>query len=227
MLVNLETQGTKDHFLPALVVGYDVTGIKDGLLAGFMEPAPEWLTLLSPQAGGHGISYPSLMGTVLRLEANAACGRAPLTPFIVALHAMGESYDVPFDPVFSTLSALMETHGDPYSAEQFAILNSLAGQYLALPPFESGVEALVRTKAANPLQYLADWSVMTYRVMEGRKHPYSTTPPPYSVEDSNVSDLMTADDLPYRRIHEALCSLARYFARQKEPGIWLLWENSD
>ncbi|HVE40223.1 MAG TPA: hypothetical protein VNM14_10070 [Planctomycetota bacterium] len=228
MLVDLETQGTGGHFLPALVVGYDVTGIQDGILTGFMDPAPDWLTLLSPQAGGLGISYPRVMGAVLRLEANAARGRALLTPFVLALRAMGESDDkVPFEPEFKALNSLMETHGDPYSAEQLALLNSIAGRYLDLPPFESGVEALVRSGAADPLRYLADWGVMTYRVAEGRTHPYTTTPPPYRVEESNVLDLVTVDEIPYRRIHEPLCSLARWFARQKEPGIRLLWENSD
>jgi hypothetical protein len=228
MLVDLETQGTKDCFLPALIVGYDVTGIKESMLVHLMDPFPDWLTLLSPQAGGYGISYPRLMGAVLRLERNAERGRVPLTPFVLALRAMGESsYDVPFEPEFSPFSGLMETHGNPYSAERLSLLNSVAGRYLHLPPFESGIEALVQVDTADPLRYLADWSVMTYRVLDGRNHPYAKTPPPYSVEQRNVSDLVTAGELPYRGIHEALISLARYFARQKEPRIWLLWENSD
>src|ERR1043165_905787 len=107
MLVDLETQGTRSHFLPALVVGFDVTGINDELLTGFMDPAPDWLTLLSPQAGGLGISSPRLMGAVLRLEPNAARGRVALTPLIVALRSMGESYyEVPFEPEFGPFNAL-------------------------------------------------------------------------------------------------------------------------
>src|SRR5262249_53683678 len=147
-------------------------------------------------------------GTVLRLEPNAARGRIPLTPFILALRAMGESYEVPFETEFATFSALMETRGDEYSAEQLALLNSMANRYFDLPPFESGIEALVRTGPADPLRYLADWKVMTYRILEGRKHPYTSTPPPYRIEESNVLDLVTTDDLSYRLIHESLCSLA-------------------
>src|SRR5262245_31758583 len=88
MLVDLETHGTRDHFLPALVVGYDVSAYPNRYLVEQAAGVGDWLLLVSPQVGGMGMSYPQLMGTLLRLEQ-----RNGIAPLLRGLRAMGEDPD--------------------------------------------------------------------------------------------------------------------------------------
>lgn len=189
---------------------------------------PGWLTLLSPQVGGYGMSYPQLLGAVLRLDTQCEKGMPALRPLIRALRAMGEDLDrAALRGEFPTLLPLMLTSGNPYTPKELQTLHEFMKPYLELPPFDQGIEALLRVLPTDPVALVGDWSVLSCEVRPGRTHRYTSKPPPYIVDDSNIGDLILTENLHYRSVHETLMEVGRWLHKPPPPRLWLLWENSD
>src|SRR5437763_312512 len=87
MMIHLEPLGT-DVVLPAFVVGYELPlpRLNPDQLTGL----PRWVVTLDQQAGGMCMSYPSVVGVVLRLEANRQQAKKDSEHLIKGLKYMAE-----------------------------------------------------------------------------------------------------------------------------------------
>lgn len=133
--------------MPALVLGYEVLGgpPDDAWARWTGGELPAWWMRVEQQAGGYCMSYWSVVGAVLRLEANAHHATRDPAPLISAFHAMAE------DPrpalirrSCPELVDLCGTRGELYSPADLATLSGTLGAFFDLPRCEWGMEAYVR-----------------------------------------------------------------------------------
>jgi hypothetical protein len=235
-MLRIEPLGT-DVFLPAFVVGYEIPDGAAGAIADRaldrLPPEPGPLLVLDQQAGGYCMTYPSVAGVVLRLEANDGKARAPLKDLVRGLKAMAEDPDKPLlAREFPVLSELVHTRGDPYDKQDLRQLQSFVQRFIDTPPLESGLEAFVRFGPCDVLSYFGGWNVLSCRLVEPdrRRGSICGDDPPtrYCVEEGNVSDLLCDDR---RVLDESLLQSVSHLGRQLglegSPRLFLLWENSD
>jgi hypothetical protein len=227
------------ELLPALVVGYQLT---DEAVLTDVAGAPGWMLRLDQQAGGFAVSHLSVLGAVLRLEANVARGHHDADALVRGLKALGESAEPAAPEQFPALRGFAQTSGKPYDAEALRQLSGHVGAHFDVPPFEWGLEAFVRCVDVEPLVWRG-WRVLTCRVADGAK-PF----PGNAIDDYTFGerrgDLLLADDLIFDEgIAGQLRDIGRAIARhvagkhsfkpegldhlEREPRTFLLWENSD
>jgi hypothetical protein len=157
-----------------------------------VEATPD-LVQVDHQAGGYACMQETVTGVVLPLRDPAVPTRKPLVPLLNGLAAIGESQQVasPFD---RRLEAFGYTFGEPIDV---ALVHTIVAEYLDVPPFDEGVEALVSGPLANPAHF-ANWSTWQ---PDGQARPF---------DEALVDQLIAATALS----GEAL-------------RLFLLWENSD
>jgi hypothetical protein len=123
--------------LPAFVVGFELEG--SALQAVHrLDDTPPWLVQLDQQAGGYCMSYPSVLGAVLRLEANLERGRNDPAHVVRGFKAMAEDPDVKLlRREFPTLAGLVHTQGDPYPRADLRLLGLFLHRYFDAPAIRS------------------------------------------------------------------------------------------
>lgn len=235
-MLRVEPLGT-EFFLPAFVVGYELENCDDHAEAHErldrmpLDAGP--VLVLDQQAGGYCMRYPSVVGAVLRLEANDGNGRARFGDMVRAFRLMAEDPDLEaLDRDFPSLRELVYTVGDPYTRVQLHRLQSFVRRFIEVPAMESGIEAFVRLEPCDTLYYFGGWQALSCRLVEPGQRLGSTYGQPfptvYHVEEGNVSDLV-CDDAAV--LDEALLAtvsrVGEKIGRTTPPRVFLLWENSD
>jgi hypothetical protein len=227
-MIHIEPLGT-GVILPAFVVGYELPHGEPALPDG----GPSWVVVVDQQAGGLAMSYPSVVGAVLRLEANTDMARKDIARLIHGFRLMAQ------DPNLATLrreypvlAGLVLTHGTEYTRQELRDLGNVLSAPFRVPPLRSGIEAFVRHDPCNPLDYFRGWRVLRCGLRRDRPLRGSIYLFPgsshYHVDDSNLADLDLADDVAYdEACQRELMVLGAAQARPGLPDVFLLWENSD
>ena len=230
MLIRIEPLGC-DRILPAIVIGYelDATTPHNLVVASF---APAWFVALDQQAGGLGMSYPSVIGAVLRLEANRHHSQNDMAPLITGLKAMAEDPDITrLRRSFPLLHQLVATHGEPYTQTELNTLESFLAEYVVLPPIEYGIEAFIRFTIGQALDYFDGWHVMQCipnSQMATHKPLYSDLQHTHVVDESNIATIDIDETITFdTHLLAQLRSLGHHLGYTTNPRIFLLWENSD
>lgn len=152
--------------MPALLVGFgpDVSNLDSSAWRTISGTTglPPWLVRVEQQAGGMATSYyPSALGALLRLAANAKHARYDPKHLVDGFHCMAE------DPQIAVLKRehpelwpLCATWGDAYSPVQLQHLRRATETYFRLPAPSLGHEAFVEYEPCDPLEYFEGWSVV-------------------------------------------------------------------
>jgi hypothetical protein len=229
-MIHIEPLGT-DVILPAFVVGYELPLPQND--SNRMPDLPKWIVTLDQQAGGMCMSYPCVVGAVLRLEANLERGKRNLTHLVRGLKCMGED---PEEEVlrrdYPVLSNLVATWGTEYTQNQLRDLESVLSANLWMPPLRSGIEAFVRCADCDPLDYFRGWKMLgcTFRgVVSRRGSIYSLDEQHcYYVDGSNLSDLTLTEEEEFGpEAVDVLRRIGRTCGAPAGPRVFFLWENSD
>jgi hypothetical protein len=214
--------------LPAIVLGYELSEPP-----GSLGEMPPWVVTVDQQAGGHGMSYPSVVGAVLRLDANCEQGKRDITRLHRGLRCMAEDPDLAtLRRDYPVLSRLVGTRGNEYAPRDLLDLGNVLGSYFWLPPLQGGIEAFVRFAPCDPLDYFRGWKVLrcVLRPNGSRRGSIYALPEAdgYPVDESNLSDLEVADDIVYDgERQQELVQLGEVLGRPGLPDVFFLWENSD
>lgn len=225
-LIDIEPLGT-DVILPGIVLGYELG--ESAILESICPPDAARHIHISQQAGGLAMSYPSVIGLVLRLASNLAELQEG-QKVIRGLKAMAE------DPKLSLLkreypefARLVLTHGQPYSKEQLDSLSDALRLHMRLPPIESGIEAFVRFEACDLRSYFDGWNVLAASAPAGLASIYDPAiADRIHIDDSNVRQLSLQDDTCFDSASFAsLVALGGVLGSKNCPRAFLLWENSD
>lgn len=229
-LMTFEPMGC-EGVLPAVVIGHDISDwrnipdIQLGL-AGSL-PQANWFMRVGPQVGGYVMSYPEVLGLMLRLESNVQWARKDPSRWLRGLRAMAEDpdYDL-LKREYPGLHSCTGTWGEPYRPEDLSLLHEEISGAFALPEFDGGLEAFVRFKACDLLQVFGGWRVL------GLHTPLGVEP----VAGGFLYDFLSAHELVRDEdvclTLESLRALQLYCerfagARLPPPRAWLVWENSD
>jgi hypothetical protein len=229
-MIHLEPLGT-DVLLPAFVVGYEfpLPGGEPDRLQGL----PPWVVVVDQQAGGLAMSYPSVVGAVLRLEANAERARKDLGRLVRGFRLMAEDPDMgTLRREYPVLAGLVLTHGSAYTRRQLRDLGNILASHLWVPPPRSGIEAFIRHQACDPLDYFRGWRVLRPRLRRVDVRRVSIQDlhesASYHVDEGNLANLELADDVASdEACQRELTRLGQELGRPKLPDVFLLWENSD
>ncbi|MBI1258482.1 MAG: hypothetical protein GC204_13525 [Chloroflexi bacterium] len=212
-----------DVVLPAFVVGYEYSTTfieKAERLSG--GKAPDWLVDMDLQVGGYLMSYPRVVGVVLRLEANREKGKADLSDLIRGIKAMAEGGDRKLLKEYPLLDQLAYTYGAPYSAEELKAFENYLSGYMDIPAIKEGLEAYISHVQCNPLDYFNGWNLMRCQVVpEGNPQSY--------FDEFFMDEIEFYDDEVYgEAIQNLLIEAARDgIFKLPYPRVFLLWENSD
>jgi hypothetical protein len=217
--------------LPAFVIGYELS--ESARPTRPLQELPPWVVTLDQQAGGYGISYPSVVGAVMRLDANGERGKKDIARLIRGIRCMAEDPDMAtLRRDYPVLSRLVGTHGSEYAKNELRDLDNILNAYFWLPPLAGGIEAFLRFADCDPLDHFQDWKMLRCRVRRDglRRGSVYTLPgsDSYHVDESNLSDLEMADDVVYdAKRQRELMKLGEELAKPGLPGVFFLWENSD
>lgn len=230
-MLRIEPLGTA-IFLPAFVVGYEAVRNEENARLDSIPFERNPFVVLDQQAGGRCMSYPTVAGAVLRIEANQGNGKASFRDLLRGFRAMAEDPDLALlEHQFPTLRQVVYTVGAPYKEVDLRRVQSFLRRFLDVPRVESGLEAFIRFEPCDILYYFGGWSVMSCRLAERgqRRGSYygDSVATRYAVEQGNVSDVVCDDSLTLdESMLEQLQDLGRQFGRG-EPRVYFLWENSD
>jgi hypothetical protein len=202
--------------LPAFVVGYEV--------AAANVEAPPWIIELQQQAGGYCMSYPTVVGAVLRLEANL--DRMPDGARLLrGLQAMAEDPDwATLRAEFPVLAAMCGTSGSEYELAERLRWERLLRGHVSVPGVESGLEAFLRFADGDALALFAGWRTLSCRVSGAGAQA--------AVLDAMLSSygdaLQIDEDRSFGRAElDAIRALGPSIGASGAPRIFLLWENAD
>jgi hypothetical protein len=176
--------------------------------------------------------YPTVIGALLRLEANREHAKQKPEPLLKGLRAMAEEPDLPLlERDFPVLRALTLTHGADYSEGELTALHELIAPYFDLPAFARGCEAFVELAPCKPLARFAHWRVMSCALADAGQRKGSAYRPgaaDYFIDEANIGDVRITDE---RELDAALMSdlehIGETLGRTQPPSVFLLWENSD
>lgn len=228
-MISLEPLGT-DVLLPAILVGYELPDTVPDAQLDAVLPANGAVVHVCQQAGGHGMSYPTAFGALLRLAANNGRDGRPLDVLVRGLKAMAEDPDMQTLRQYPALLPLVATHGHPYTRDELASLGDYLGRFIDVPPLVSGIEAWVRFAPCDVLAVFRGWHVLTCRVPvpDGLGPPIYTNLPGHRVDSSNVQ-LLRRDDIHHFRasVLREITEAARRLGLSGRPTAFLVWENSD
>jgi hypothetical protein len=206
--------------LPTFVVGHEV--------AGASVEAPAWLVEIQQQAGGYAMSYPTVVGAVLRVEANLE-RISEGTSLLRGLQAMaGDPYwgatETAFLGPLGGVGDLWGTRGEPYGLAQLLRWDRILRAHLPLPPLASGLEAFLRFAPADALALFDGWRMFSCRVTgAAARLPVLDEAPTFYDDDVQVDDERWFD----RAVLDELVVLGRAIGAPGGPRIFLLWENCD
>jgi hypothetical protein len=226
MLIHIEPLGC-GSILPAFVVGYPLED-DDELDALDVPPC---IVVVEQQAGGVAMSYPVVMGSVLRLEPNRHRGLRDLEPLVRGLRAMAEEPDLSLlEREYKVLRSLVLTSGSAYTESELRSLQDYLAGYLALPPLVRGIEAYVEHAACDPRDYFAQWGVMSCTLLEETKRQgsiYRRSSEHYTIDESNLADVRFNDSRTLADTWQQIERLGRQLQRPHPAQLFFLWENSD
>ena len=232
-MLRIEPHGT-NVILPAFVVGFEVFGESDFRIDD-LDDSPDWLITLDHQAGGYCMTYPTVVGAVLRFADNSHHCRSDVACVTRGFQAMAEDPELAvLRTEFPALASIVCTQGDPYDAESLVRLHRFVDRYFHIPAIESGIEALVRMEHCDPLRYFADWRMLTVTLKSEADQPFGDRKRNY-IDDSNIDSMrLTTDDIfsdgPLQLIRELGTHLRvgrNDHTSHDHLGVFLLWENSD
>lgn len=227
-MIHIEPLGT-DVILPAFVVGYELPLPRKN--PDHLTGLPRWVVTLDQQAGGLSMSYPSVVGAVLRLEANLERGKKNLAHLVRGLKCMAQDPQVSvLKRDYPILSTLVATWGTDYTKDQLRDLENVLSASIWMPVIQNGIEAFVRCVDCDPLDYFRGWKMLGCTLRESRRGSvYSLDESHcYNIDDSNLSDLELTDGDEFGQ--EAV-NVLRQIGHQcdipADPSVFFLWENSD
>jgi hypothetical protein len=228
-LVEVEPLGT-EVLLPAIIVGYEVTQPAAEIVRVLPDEVPDWIWLVRQQAGGLCMSYPSVLGGILRLESNREFGDE--VPFMVrGLVAMAEDPDLELlGRDYPALASLVKTWGEEYPRASVERLASFLARYIRLPPIASAIEAFVKFEQCNPLDYVECWRMVQHELPVRPESWIITdqTTRVTNIDESNFRELILREDELLSCCHlNALQQMAAAVGQEGPPSLFLLWENSD
>lgn len=212
--------------MPAFVVGYEIPdGTLDYLhgLAGL----PDWLMAFAQQAGGYGMSYPTVVGACLRWQDNFHCFDGSADWLIRGFQAMAEDPDETLlQSEYPTLARLVYTRGDAYTLAEVQSLEQFLRHHMSLPPIEGGIEAFIRFVPSDLLSAFGRWQVLAAVPGPDFDSIYSGLPGLYA-DDTNVGCLDFSTDGQFDRAKLDVLASFGVCIGQQYPRAFLLWENSD
>jgi hypothetical protein len=230
MMIHIEPLGT-DIILPAFMVGFELP-LPDSS-PDHLANLPPWIVTIDQQAGGMSMTYPSVVGCVLRLEANRDKGIKDLGHLIKGLKYMAE--DPKIDLLkrdYTVLARLVASSGGSYSKAQLRDLQNVLSGCMWIPAIDSGIEAFIRCAECDPLSHFANWNMLEARLREEGSRSGSiyalNQEQAYYVECGNLSDLELTDAAPFDA--EAMGVLVEHGRRcgaTTGPRVFFLWENCD
>jgi hypothetical protein len=227
-LVEVEPLGT-DVLLPAFVVGYEVTELAAEIVRVLPEQVPDWLWLVHQQAGGLCMSYPSVLGAILRIESNREFGNE--VAFMArGLAAMAEDPDMELlGRDYPVLASLVKTWGEEYPRASVERLGSFLARHIRLPRIASAIEAFVRFEPCNPLDYVECWRMVQHELpVRPESWVITDRNGVTNIDESNFRELMLREDELLCAVHlDVLRRLAAAAGHEGPPSLFLLWENSD
>ncbi|MFY0565697.1 hypothetical protein ACN28E_17890 [Archangium lansingense] len=213
--------------LPAFVVGFELEGSALQAVA-HLDDTPPWLLHLDQQAGGYCMSYPSVLGAVLRLKANLERGQNDPTRAVRAFKAMAEDPDMKLlEREFPALARLVYTRGDSYSKTELRSLGTFVRHYFDAPAFDSGIEAFVRCAETDPLDWFRGWRAFSCTVRPERAAELVDV---QAVDESSLnSHNFLLDDTEHfeEPMLNALTAMGPRLGIRTPPRVFFLWENSD
>ena len=227
-LVTLEPKGC-DQLLPAIVIGHDVAAwpnlreLRAGLTGSL--PHASWLLSVDHQAGGYRMSYPEVLGLMMRLESNATRALKNPSRLMRGFVAMSEDPDCALlEREYPLLRPCAGTQGDPYPPELLSLLHQEVSSVFALPGFDQGREAFVRLEPCDLMRVFEGWRVM------GLRTPSDEDRIPDCLRYDSLSELVRDEDVPLTSelLRDLQVHCERFAGeRLPPPRAWLLWENSD
>ena len=232
-MLRIEPLGTQ-IILPAFVVGYEITGESDAR-TGDLDDSIPWMLTLDQQAGGYCMSYPSVLGCVLRFADNVERCRSNAADIIRGFQAMAEDPDLKLlRSDYPQLASLVYTQGNDYEADQLQRLQRYVEGYFHIPPLESGIEAFVRMAHCDPLSYFTGWRILTASPKTEPRELYRGQTDVY-IDESNLGSIQwTADEtfsdetVMLLRDSGRQLRIDRHDRRAEDHlRVFLLWENSD
>jgi hypothetical protein len=206
--------------LPAFVVGYEMAGANIEALPSLVE--------IHQQAGGYCMSHPTVVGAVLRVEANLE--RIPDgTSLLRGLQSMAadpywEAPEHAFAGALAAIGDLWGTRGGPYGPAELLRWERLLRAHLPLPHLASGLEAFVRFAPADTIALFGGWRMFSCHVTgAAARLPVLDLNPTFYGDDVQVDDDRSFD----RAVLDELEVLGRAIGAPDGPRIFLLWENCD
>lgn len=218
-MIEIETMGT-GCILPAFVIGYEVGNIH---LEDPNLPLDGEILALGLQTGGYSVGVASVVGAVLRLEANAQFGKGSVPDLVHGIKAMSQDpdYDL-LEREYPLLRGFTGTNGKMFSREDLRLLDLYLKRYFNTPALVEGMEALVQFENCDPLDYFAGWNALS-----AKRRSHVSRDRYYFDEDLknqlDLNDAATLDAALIRHLRDVGMSVAR----QGHPRIYLLWENCD
>ncbi|MFK8004017.1 MAG: hypothetical protein AB8H86_30915 [Polyangiales bacterium] len=210
--MKMDTYLEVDRYLPAIVLGHEVSGERASLLEAVEDPPP-WLVWWEHQHGGLACLHVTLTGMLLPLEALPVS--AERTAVINEVWKLAS--EAPKGRINSTWLGF--TAGKPYDAQQLALLDELMGRAFSLPLMR-GREAFVEFDKADWAETFRDWPVVAYEI-----------PMQCSLADPDAHHLIMGEREVTHRLDAPLVAVASSFFRDLGFGTdlraYFVWFNSD
>lgn len=228
MMIHIEPLGT-DVFLPAFLIGYELP--LPGHNTDRLNDLPRWVVTIDQQAGGMCMRHPSVVGAVLRLEANRQKAKKEVSHLIKGLKYMAEDPKVDMlKRDYPVLGRMVATRGADYDKRQLRDLENVLSSYFWTPPLYSGFEAFIRCAACDPLDFFKGWRMMGVELQSGRVGSACALDEEhcYYVEQGNLNDLALTDEDEFNEAaNDILVAIGRQCNKPTGPDVFFLWENCD
>lgn len=224
-MLRIEPLGTQ-IVLPAFVVGFEIQGESDFRVDDF-DDSPAWLIALDQQAGGYCMSYPSVLGAILRLVDNGQHCRSDVATAVRVFQAMAEDPNLGLlRREYPDLANLVYTRGEDYDRNELRRLQRFVERFFNIPPLESGLEAFVRMASCDPLAFFADWQMLKAIPKSEPRQLYRNRKSIY-IDESNIGSLEFTSNESFGE--QSLDNIREFGDRLRmdDVRVFLLWENSD
>jgi hypothetical protein len=231
MLISLEPLGT-NVFLPGVLLGWELDSELRQRIEQFRD-APPWFFHVVQQAGGLCMSYPECAGMLLRFEGNKKGSLHNADRLIRGFRFMAEDPNLGvLEREYPILRDLVCTRGDAYPLDTLRTLDEFLADFIRLPALESGIEAFLRFRQCNVLEYFADWKALESHLRPESERvgsAYSRNETiVYYVEEANRNDVTRVEELAINEASLANLAACGYNLGLSNPvRAYLLWENSD
>lgn len=218
-LVSIDSMASGEEVLPAFFIGFDAADRRTAEVpSGPLEEPPPWFIALEHTSEGYCMSYPSLFGTLLRLEDNLERGRNNPAEALRAAKGMQEDFRM-LEREYPDLWRLLGTHGGDYPRQALDTLESFLRRHFDAPALVGGVEAFVQCDGTDPLAHFRGWRVLSFFLAEDT---YDDGEPWFQWRiDSKASHPFDAPTL------EAITRYGRQLGFSDPPRVYYLWGNCD